>query len=127
MAFTDTEKTDIRRFCGFPMFGGQPVQAFGYRFFQHYGTLEFRMNNALPSEELVVRTTYLQNLYDLEQAVPDAAANLDTDEAAVWKHNKQEVADRVNLFNHWRRELCNFFGIPPGPGLSASSGMRLVV
>ncbi len=127
MAFTNAEKADIRRFCGFPVFGGQPVQAFGHRFFQQYGTLEFRMNNLLAEEEAVVRTTYLANLYTLETAIPGAGANLDTDEAAVWKHNKQEVADRIALFTHWRRELAAFLGVKPGAGLAGSGGSITLV
>lgn len=126
MAFTDTEKVDIRRYCGFPLFGGQPVQAFGHRFYQHYGTLEFRLNNMLPEEETVVRTTYLANLATLETAIVSTSANLDTAKAAVWEHNKNEQRDREALFDSWRRRLCEFLGIPPGPGLQ-KSGITIVV
>ena len=126
MAFTDAEKTDIRRFCGFPVFGGQPVQAFGHRFYQHYGTLEFRLNNMQPSEEVVIRTTYLANLAVLETDVVGTRVNLDTDQAAVWYHNKNEQRDRDRLLDSWRRRLCGFLGIPPGPALS-ESGLTLVV
>lgn len=126
MAFTDQEKTDIRRYCGMPAYGGQPVQAFGHRFFQWYGTLEFRMNNLQAAEETVVRS-YLTNLATLESAIPSSGSNLDTDKAAVWEHNKNEVRDRVALYNHWRHELCNFFGIPAGPGLKGQGqGISLV-
>jgi hypothetical protein len=55
-----------------------------------------------------------------------AAQNLDTDQAAVWTHNRDEVPDRTTLFDDWRRRLCSFFGLPPGPGL-ASSGITIVV
>ncbi|MBO4120280.1 hypothetical protein J5T34_05940 [Cupriavidus gilardii] len=128
MAFTDAEKVDIRRYCGYPVFGGQPVQAFGYRFMQWYGTLEFRMNNLATVEEETVRTSYLANLASLEQAVPASSDNLDTDQAAVWTHNKREVADRMALFNLWRRQLCEFFGVPPGPSLQGGGGsIELVV
>jgi hypothetical protein len=127
MAFTDAEKVDIRRFCGFQAFGGQPVQAFGHRFFTHYGTLEFRINNLLPEEEAVIRTTYLANLTTLETAIVGTSANLDTDQAAVWTHNKNEMRDREALFDGWRRRLCQFLGIPPGPGLSSGVSIQLIV
>lgn len=129
MAFTDAEKTDIRRFCGYPVYGGQPVQAFGYRFLQHYGTLEFKLNNLQTSEEAVVRGVYLTNLATLETAIPLTSDNLDTDQAAVWTHNKKEQRDREQLFDSWRRRLCDFLGIPPGPGLSAKSagGIEFIV
>ena len=127
MAFTDDEKTAIRRFCGYPMYGGLPVQAFGHRFYQQYGTLEFRMNNALASEETVIRS-YLSTLATLETAVSDSSANLDTDAAAVWTHNKKEVRDRMELFTIWRKKLCNFFGVPPGPRFDDGElGFSLVV
>lgn len=127
MSFTDAQKIDIRRFCGYPVFGGQPVQAFGWRFFQWYGTLEFRMNNLDPNEETVITTTFLTNLYTLETAIVTAAANLDTDQAAIWKHNKNEVRDRQNLFDYWRKRLCDFFGIEPGPYFQTNSGITMVV
>jgi hypothetical protein len=126
MAFTDAEKTDIRRFCGFPVYGGQPVQAFGWRFMQWYGTLEFRLNNLQVSEESVIRDTYLANLYRLETAIMGASDNLDTDEAAVWKRNKNEVSDRFILFDAWRRRFCGYLGIPPGPGLE-NAGLKIVI
>jgi len=108
------------------MFGGVPSSFQSYRFFTAYGTLEYRMNNMLAEEEAVVRTTYLANLTTLETAIPAAGANLDTDQAAVWKHNKNEVRDRAALFNKWRRDLCSFIGVPPGPGLGDGS-VQLVV
>lgn len=126
--FTDAEKVDIRRFCGFQAFGAAATQAFGHRFITHYGTLEYRINNYSAAEEEVIRTTYLANLGPLETAIFGAGANLDTDAAAVWMHNKREVADRTSLFNQVRRQLCAFIGIGPGPGLAASGGgIELVV
>lgn len=127
MAFTDAEKTDIRRFCGYPVFGGQPVQAFGHRFYQQYGTLEFRLNNLLASEEAVIRTTYLTNLQQLEIDIVGTRANLDTDQAAVWTHNKNEQRDREQLFDSWRRKLCGFLGVPAGPALGTGNSITLVV
>lgn len=128
MAFTDAEKVDIRRHCGYAAFGGQPVQAFGHRFFQHYGTLEFRLNNLLAEEEVVIRTTYLANLSTLESAIPGTTDNLDTAKAAVWEHNPNELRDRQRLFNYWRQQLCNFIGVPPGPNFGPSGGsLQLVV
>lgn len=127
MAFTDAEKTDIRRFCGYPVFGGQPVQAFGHRFYQQYGTLEFRLNNLQPSEEAVIRTTYLVNLQQLETDIVGTRDNLDTDQAAVWTHNKNEQRDREQLFDSWRRKLCGFLGIPAGSALGSGNSISLVV
>lgn len=114
--FSDAEKTDIRRFCGYPAYGSGASGFQGWRFFQAYGLLEYRMNNLAPAEYQVVRK-YLAQLYALEAAIPAAAANLDTAEASVWIHNPVEVEQRTALFDDWRRRLCGFLGLPPGPDL----------
>ncbi|HEX3399901.1 MAG TPA: hypothetical protein VHT74_06215 [Acetobacteraceae bacterium] len=125
MAFTDSEKTDIRRFCGYPAYGASPAGQQTWRFFQAYGLLEFRMNNLSEAEGVVVRR-YLGTLTVLESAVPRSGDNLDTDQAAVWTRNRDELRDRAKLFDDWRRRLCGFFGVPPGPAM-ADSGITLVV
>jgi hypothetical protein len=127
MSFTTAEKVDIRRFCGYPLYAtGTPLPASGYRFSTAYGVLEYKLNTLGAEEEAVVRTTYLANLATLETAIVGTSANLDTDEAAVWKHNRNEYRDRQALFNGWRREFCAFLGVPPGPGLG-EGGLALVV
>lgn len=120
VGFTIAERVDIRRFCGYPQFGATPSSFQSYRFFQAYGTLEYRMSNMLPEEGEVVRAKYLATLNKLEDAIPGTSANLDTDKAAVWTHNKNELRDRQSLYNYWRLELCKFMGIPGGPGLQES-------
>ena len=124
--FSDAEKADIRRFCGYPAYGGTPSGFQSWRYFQVYGLLEFRLNNLAPAEAQTVRY-YVGTLYGLESAVLGASANLDTDQAAVWKHNKDEVRDRAGLFDNWRRRLCGFLGIPPGPDLASGNTIGLIV
>lgn len=119
MAFTDPERTDIRRFCGYPAAGATDPWPHGH------DMLEFRMNNLSDSESVVVRR-YLTTLNALELAVPRAGENLDTDQAAVWTRNRDELRDRTRLFDDWRRRLCGFMGVPPGPAL-AESGLSLIV
>ncbi len=123
--FTNAEKTDIRRFCGYPAYGAGAVGFENWRFYQVYGELEFRMNNLAPEEETVARR-YLAQLASLELAVVRSSDSLDTDQAAVWTRNRTEVQDRENLLDDWRRRLCGFFGVPPGPGLR-DGGVTLVV
>lgn len=128
--FTEQQRVDIRRYAGYAVFGATPVQAFGHRFLTHYGTLEFRMSNLSAAEEATVVANYLTPLGLLETAVPSAGDNLDTAQAAVWYHNKNEVTDRIGLYNWKRRELCSFFGIPPGPnfgGGASNNSIALVV
>ena len=52
-----------------------------------------------------------------------AGANLDTDVAAVWMRNRNEVTDRIALFNYLRRQVCAFIGIAPGPSLAANTAI----
>ena len=84
------------------------------------------MNNLLP-EEVTVVLSYLSALYPLESAVPSAGSNLDTEQASVWTHNANEIVDRLTLFDDWRRRLCTFLGLPPGPGLASGRTVALVV
>jgi hypothetical protein len=124
--FTDAQLTDIRRFCGYPAYGGGPSGFQSWRFFQAYGLLEYRLQNLSPAEQQVV-LNQLAFLYTLEAAVPNAGGNLDTAQAAVWTRNAREVADRGALFDDWRRRLCAFLGVPPGPGLASGGNITLVV
>jgi hypothetical protein len=123
--FTDQQKTDIRRFCGYPAYGASPAGNIGWRFFVAYGLLEYRMNN-MSADEITVALGYITALSTLETAVPSASNNLDTDTAANWKHNANEISDRLRLFDEWRRRLCAFFGVPPGPGLG-NAGLAFIV
>jgi hypothetical protein len=123
--FTDAEKADIRRFCGYPAYGAGASGFQGWRFFQAYGLLEYRLAstgstpNMAPAELQVVRLQ-LASLYQLETAIPGTGANLDTASAGPWVHNPNEQRDRNRLFDDWRRRLCGFMGVPPGPALSTA-------
>ena len=70
--------------------------------------------------------TYLAQLAALEFAVPRAGDGMDTDQAAVWTRNRDEARDRARLFDDWRRRLCGFLGLPPGPALT-DGGITWVV
>ncbi len=106
------------------MFGGQPVQDFGWRFFQQYGTLEFRMVNLSEDEEIEIRTNYLVKLPNLETDTYSVRQNLDTAQAAVWYWNKEEIRDRKKLYNYWRGELCAFIGVDKGPYFSSGGSIQ---
>jgi hypothetical protein len=124
-SFTDAQKADIRRFCGYPAYGAGTAGFNSWRFFQSYGVLEYRMNNLAPAEMAVV-LQYISTLASIEAAIPGTSDNLDTDSAAAWTHNADELRDRSNLFDGWRRRLCGFLGVPPGPALG-QTGIQLVV
>ena len=125
-ALTDAERVDVRRFCGYPAYGTGPNDDSFQRYFVEYLLLEYRSSN-LTDAELAVARVYLTQLTALETGIIGAADNLDTDQAAVWKRNANEVRDRSRLFDDWRRRLCSFLGIPPGPAFAGSTGIRMVV
>ena len=58
--------------------------------------------------------------------MPRSGDNLDTDQASVWTHNRDEMRDLTRLFDDWRRRLCGFLGVPPGPAIR-DTGLSLVV
>lgn len=127
---TDQQKTDVRRYAGYPMVGDTPVDnsrdfAYGWVSPGVWETLFKRLTTMSASEESVLINVYLTKLALLETAITDASDNLDTDVAAIWTHNKNEVSDRMSLFNKWRRQMCAFIGIPPGPWLG-NGGTRVV-
>ena len=130
MALTAQQQADTRRYAGYPMLGDTVADdsrdfAYGWVSPGVWQTLNHRLANMRPEEESILINTYLTNLAALESAIPAASANLDTDEAAVWKHNKTEVSDRGALFDSWRRRMCQFIGVAPGPYLGAG-GVRIV-
>ena len=125
MAFIESERTDIRRYCGYPAYGAGSGGFQGWRFYQVYGLLEYRLNFLTGSEEAVVRQ-YLLTLSQLETAIPAVGGGLDTAQASVWTRNAAELRERTGLFDDWRRRLSKFLGVPPGPGLG-EGGLALVV
>lgn len=128
MSLTNQEKVNVRRFCGFGVFGNDVTASppnWGYRYYDQYLTMEYRMNNLSTEEETTLRDVYLSNLSQLESAIPTASENLDTDRAAVWYHNKNEVSDRFKLFKLWCQRLLEFMGLTTQSKLLSS--FRVVV
>ena len=121
MSFTDPQKDDIRRYCGYYVFGNQPQQGFGWRYTNRYGHLEYVLDNLTLNQEAIVLNTYLPTLATLETAIPTTTQNQDTWQAAVWYWNRREDLDRWRLFNSWRRYLCGYLGVEYGPMLTSSS------
>ncbi len=126
-SFTSAQLVDIRRFCGYPAMGdGNVVFPFPW-IMRQYLALEYRLQHMSADEGGVVVTTYLTNLYTLESAIPALGANLDTASAGPWVHNANEQRDRDRLFSSWRKKLCEFLGVPPGPNFSGANAGQLVV
>ena len=123
---SDPEKTDARRFLGYPVHGADRAGNTGWQFYQASGTVEYRLNNLSSSEEAVLRG-YLTTLGGLERAIPETGAGLDTESAAGWLRNPAELVERERLFDGWRRRLCAYLGVPPGPALASGASVSLIV
>ena len=133
LTLSTQDKVDIRRHMGYGFLGaGQPGLMY-FRYFPHYQTMEWRMDNLQDEEITVLQDTYLPVLNQLEMQTAgagDGADNdtLDTDRAAVWFHNKDEVTDRAALYTYYRKMLCNVMQLPPGPFFElGGSTIRMMV
>ena len=131
MALTSAQIVDTRRFMGYPLSGTtQPINDNYDIVYGSFGmvtmSLYTRLSNLSSDEEAILINVYLTALTSLESAIVGASDNLDTDIAAVWTHNKNEVADRDRLFDSWRVRLCDFLGFAPGPGIGSSVNFKLV-
>ena len=138
MALTADQKSAVRYYMGYSASGSGTAlfdyRELGYSQVSHMGiSLDGttdqpnggRLNNLNSWEESRITSYFLVNLPLREAEVQSAAANLDTERAAVWTHNPAEIAQRTALYTDLRLELCRFLGFPPGSGLQASSN-RLV-
>lgn len=128
MTLSPQQIVDARRFCGYSVSGdstSRPYRELVYSDVSYMGlSLDYRLAHLSNEEANVVINTYLIPLAKRECEIQGAADNLDTAEAAVWKRSPTEIADRINLFNYLRRQLCTFLGFAPGPQLA--SGGRVV-
>src|SRR5574343_436504 len=125
---TEAQMTDCRRHMGYQVVGIIiPINGNTDIVYATFGmitmSLYTRLTTLTASEETVL-LSYVTKCNELELAIATASDNLDTDEAAVWKHNKNEVADRENLYLRWRLKLCRFLGFPYGGGASLNSMKR---
>ncbi len=123
---TDQELTDARRFLGYPVFSAGESASLSWALVQASSAVDYRLSNLSDTEVAVLRQ-YLQALRQLECAIPEMSAGMDTQAAGGWVRNPTEFVERTGLFDDWRRRLCAFIGLPPGPALNKSSTVTLVV
>ena len=125
MALTDTQIANVRRYAGYWASGTtQPVTADNDTVYMIFGITQmslFKRLTTLSSAEEAILVNYLTQIASLETDYLGATSNLDTAVAAVWTHNPNEIGDRANIYNRWRRLMCAFLGLEPGPGLGDSS------
>ena len=127
--FTETEKVSIWNYCGFPAYGTGATEDPFERTFAGWTADAWRLNN-LTDAECALGRVKLANIVVHDNALQAAGGQtLLVDQAAVFKRNPNEIAERRALLNYWRRDLCATLGIGPGPALAGSGGstVRLVV
>lgn len=122
-------KVDLRRYCGYPAYGVGTTGFYelGY-WLPIFQQLEYRLNNMTVSEYARITDLYLANLLQLEQDIFDTRQTVNIQEAAVYKRNLNESRERHTEFMYWRKSLCQFLGISPGPEMSSGgNNISLVV
>lgn len=112
---TATEKTDTRRFAGYPVTAALVSQEYGVQ--GDSATLDLILAALSDDQITTLRNVYLTPLRTLEADLFAVRANLDTAQAAVWYHNANELADREALFASLRRRMTFYLGIPAGAGV----------
>lgn len=126
---TEAQMVDCRRHMGYQAVGTIiPITDDTDIVYAQFGMITMSLHKRLTtlnaSEETVL-LSYITKCNELELAITTASDNLDTDEAAVWKHNKNEVNDRAALYTQWRVRLCAFLGFPVGKGVTPTTSVRL--
>lgn len=125
MALTAQQATDVRRYMGYSVSGNTTSVAYRELVYSNVAfaslSLDYRLANLTAEEEGTIVDYFLANLKLREQELQDASANLDTDVAAVWTHNKNEIRDRRSLFTALRLELCHFLGYAPGAAIAQTN------
>ena len=125
-ALTEAELTDARRFLGYAAHGAMRGGAANAWFYQASAAADARLGMLSESEVGVLRG-YLRTLAQMEAAIPAVAEGLDTASAAGWVRNAGELEERERLFDGWRRRMCGFLGLVPGPELRRGGGVALLV
>lgn len=134
MALTAQQIVDVRRYTGYSVTGDSIYNAYRELVYSDVSYMGIALDDPtgvggrlahLSNEELnTLQNYYLPTLAAREADIQTATANLDTDKAAIWTHNKSEIAERRDVFTQLRIELCHWLGFSPGPNIQASN--RLV-
>lgn len=124
MALTAQQLVDLRYYIGYSVTGdvtSAPYRELVYSNVSYFGlSIDYRLSHLSTEEEYLVTTYFLVNLKARRDEIQAAAENLDTNRAAIWERNRDEVGNRMAMFNALRRELCFFLGFQPGPMITAS-------
>jgi len=127
MAFTSQEKVDLRRHCGYAVYGNNNIQNMGWRYFLRTGQFEFIIQQLTLDEENTIRDVYLAKCNQLFDDIYNVRDNTDTAQAAVWYRNPKELKERQdNYFWHCEMLCKMLMGPIYGPSLN-TGGINFTV
>ena len=132
----DAQKVAIRRHLNYGAYGERAENS-GWRFFTHFGQLEYRLSNLSVDEENVllgaeVAQTPAQSPYFvvpdtdpeqvisgflpicdwLEAQIVPVSDNLDTTKAGDWTARPDELVARTQLYVYWARRMGDLLYVP---------------
>lgn len=117
---TDAQKVDVRRWLGYPTLNeGQIDPVYSTTTGVSRVSLTAKLDGLTASEEVALTDRYLTPLASLEADLLASTGNMDTQAAGPWIANPRETQERTAMYNKWRRDMCGFLGIPPGPALGS--------
>jgi hypothetical protein len=113
--FTETQKTYIRFFCWYPARGLSNNLFNSHLFFEWFEVLQYRMLNLSQADGAFVANDILAQLILMRTEIPAARQNMSVDASGSTILRKEEMEQRIGEYSRMRLELCDFFGINPGP------------
>lgn len=127
--FTPAQIVQILDLCGFPARGNGTVVFPAPWINKQYLAIEYRLQNLSVDEGNYLLTTYVQPLLQMQAQFTNATATLNIGVAGPYVRNPKEMRERRKAYDDWRRLLCRFFDVDPGPGITdtADGQMRCVV
>lgn len=123
--FTDAQMVDIRRFCGYPARGTANNMFNSNLFFTWFEELQYRAMNLSPAEGAIVANEYLVQINGARRDIFNARANQTAlaSGSVTFRDNEMEI--RRGEYERLCYELCNFFGVGPGPNFGVGGGAGL--
>jgi hypothetical protein len=108
MALSETDKSDIRFYLGYSFRGSDPsgLSLYVHSNFLH---LEDRLGKLTEPEERRVKNI-LEELRDMEAELSASRSAIRIDTAGEFKKNKNELSERIAMYNRQRRILAQWLG-----------------
>ena len=115
--FDTTELIELRTFTGYPQpIGDMPLS-------DAQSVMEAKLQSMGSDYADAVRSSFLEPLRAHQKALLDSHKKMSYASVdGAYERNSNELLDRTTLIDSLRRGLCQFIGVPAGPGLSSGPG-----